>query len=638
MEKTFQVLEFYKILEKLEEYAYTEYAKEKFKNLTPFLSENKVLSELNETTEARKILDTVGTPPMVSMKDVERLLTIANKGGMLTAIEIEYIGNMLKAVRNLKSFLNRCKDIQVGIAYYADELEDLEEIRGEIENCIRDGHIEDSASNTIKEVRRNITILEARAKNKAEEMLGTNKEIYAESFISYKAGHICLPVKKEYKTRLVGSVIEKSRTGETLFIEPSSIAKISEELQQLKIEENNEEIRILYTLSALLSDVFSVIEKNRKAIEHLDFAFAKGKLSAEWDAVSPKINTEREIKIVEGRHPLLDKGVCVPLDFTIEKGINGILITGPNTGGKTVCIKTIGLFSVMAQCGLHIPCKESNICMNSMVLCDIGDGQNISENLSTFSSHIINILDILGKANRESLVILDELGSGTDPTEGMGIAIAVLEELRKKDCMFVVTTHYPEVKVYAEKTEGMVNARMSFNKQTLEPLYQLEIGKAGESCALYIASKLGMSEEMIKRAYQESYGETNLQKLDLPAVQKEKKQAISKHGPTIQKKQEQKETSKRAESFRLGDSVIVYPEKKIGIVCKPANEKGEILIQQRKEKRLINHKRLQLKIPASELYPEDYDFSIIFDSVENRKKRHQMGKKHQPGMEIKLEE
>ena len=387
----------------------------------------------------------------------------------------------------------------------------------------------------------------------------------------------------------------------------------------------------------MLLEQSSAFERDKRTIEQLDFIFAKGKLSIEMNACNPNINTQRIIELKEARHPLIDKDICIPLDFTMEKDIKGVLITGPNTGGKTVCIKTIGLLSIMAQCGLQVPCKEANICMNSDVLCDIGDGQNISENLSTFSSHITNILDILEKVNNESMVILDELGSGTDPTEGMGIAIAVLEELRKKDCIFIVTTHYPEVKSYAQKTEGILNARMAFDKQTLKPLYKLEIGKAGESCALYIASKLGMSEEMIKKAYQASYGDDNMQKLGI-SFSKPNKIRMPIETSKIEKKKEYKEKSKEALRFNMGDSVIIYPEKKIGIVCKKANDKGEILVLRQKEKIWINHKRLKIKNTASELYPEDYDFSIIFDTVENRKKRHQMGKRHDSSIQIELEE
>jgi dsDNA-specific endonuclease/ATPase MutS2 len=558
---------------------------------------------------------------------------------MLTATELEYIGNILRAIKNLKGFLIRCKNIDVGIAYYADELDDLSDIRMEIENSVRDGYINDYASNVLKDIRRNISILEDRIKSKAEAMLGINKEIYSENFISDRGGHICLPVKKEYKSKISGSVIDKSRTGETLFIEPTSIAKINEELQKLKIEENNEEIRILYTLSVIVSDAFSIFEKNRKTIEHLDFAFAKGKLSIELNAISPKINTKGYIQIKQGRHPLLDKDICVPLDFEIDNKTKGILITGPNTGGKTVCIKTIGLLSIMAQCGLHIPCTEADIYINTGVLCDIGDGQNISENLSTFSGHITNILDILEKANNESIVILDELGSGTDPTEGMGIAIAILDELRKKNCIFIVTTHYPEVKSYGDKTEGIINARMAFDTENLKPLYKLEIGKSGESCALYIASKLGMSEDMIKKAYKVAYQKEDIEELGITFTKNEVTFKKNKKLVKVEKKQEYKEISKTALSFNIGDCVIVLPEGKLGVVCKKANEKGEILVQkQQKQKELINHKRLKLKIPAIKLYPEDYDFSIIFDTVSNRKKRHQMTKKHQTNIQIELEE
>jgi|GEM_PF-3518798 len=234
MEKTFQVLEFYKILNKLEEYSYTENAKQKFRELTPYLSENRVASALNETSEAKKILESIGTPPLISMKDIGRLLTLSNQGGMLTATELEYVANVLRAIKQLKTFLNRSKDVQVGMAYYADELEDLNDIREEIEKTVDNGYINDYASTTLKDIRRTISILEEKAKNKAESMLGANKEIYAESFISNRGGHICLAVKRKYKARISGSVIDESRTGGTVFIEPTAIAKISEEVRKSK--------------------------------------------------------------------------------------------------------------------------------------------------------------------------------------------------------------------------------------------------------------------------------------------------------------------------------------------------------------------------------------------------------------------
>lgn len=333
------------------------------------------------------------------------------------------------------------------------------------------------------------------------------------------------------------------------------------------------------------------------------------------------------------RHPLMDQTVCVPLNFEMGNGINGVIITGPNTGGKTVAIKTVGMNCFMAQCGLHVPCEEAEICMNNQILCDIGDGQNMSENLSTFSAHITNILAILKKTGRESLVILDELGSGTDPAEGMGIAIAVLEELRRSGALYLVTTHYPEVKNYAEKAEGIINARMSFDRESLRPLYQLEIGKAGESCALYIARKLGMPGSMLKCASEAAYGENTQEFLEVDAAEA----LVQERTAGVKKKKILKNNQKQAEVFQLGDSVMVYPDKKIGIVCQTADEKGVLRVQMRDKKIWINHKRIKLHVAAEELYPEDYDFSIVFDTVEERKARHQMGRKHVAEMELYIE-
>lgn len=248
----------------------------------------------------------------------------------------------------------------------------------------------------------------------------------------------------------------------------------------------------------MVAESISLMNENIRLIEKLDFIFSKGKLSIDLDAAAPAINTERRIILKDARHPLMDRALNIPLQFEIGSQARGIIITGPNTGGKTVAIKTVMLSCIMAQCGLHVACKEADICMNSSYLCDIGDGQDITENLSTFSAHIKNVLEVLHEVHRDSLVIMDEMGSGTDPTEGMGIAIAILEELRKSGCLFLVTTHYPEVKDYADKTEGIINARMTFDKETLKPTYQMVIGEAGESCAFYIADRLGMPNEMLK--------------------------------------------------------------------------------------------------------------------------------------------
>ena len=624
MTDTEKILEFDRIKEKLAELACTDKARQQIQELKPSLSELEVKASQRETTEARKMIEICGNPPVTALQGVDEWIEFASKGGCLTPQQLEQISMVLAAVRRLKDYLRRGKEHEIGLAYYEENLDGLDDIREELGSKIRNERVDDYASKTLKSLREAIDRAETKMHEKADAILKANKQYMADNFSTLRNGRICVPVKKEYKFKIQGSVIDKSSTGSTLFIEPLQVARLYDEVQELKIDEENEEIRILYTLSSMLSDKEEIIRSNSRAVEKLDFIFAKGKLSLEQEGIQPEINTDRHIRIKNGRHPLMDKAVNIPLNFEIGNGINGVIITGPNTGGKTVAIKTVALNCMMAQCGLHVPCEEAEICMNNAILCDIGDGQNLSENLSTFSAHITNVLDILKKAGRDSLVVMDELGSGTDPAEGMGIAIAILEELKKSNALFLATTHYPEVKEYARRTEGIINARMTFDKESLKPLYQLVIGEAGESCAFYIAGKLGMPGYMLSRAAKAAYGSDGETKIEGMAGNEELKK--SSH-PKIQKIKKAV-TQKEAKKYQIGDSVMVYPEKKIGIICRMADEKGMLQVQMKKEKRWVSHKRIKLHVPAEQLYPEDYDFSIIFDSVEKRKAQHDMKRKY----------
>ena len=625
-----KMLEFDKVIGQLEELACTETGKEQIRRLQPSLSESEVRAWQRATTEGRVMLEKCGMPPITALEEIPKLIEIAEKGGCLLPEQLERIAANLTAVRRLKDYLNRGKAYDIGLPYYEENLDSMDEIREELQDKIRGSRVDDYASRLLKSLREGIDRTETKMREKADAAIRTNKDCMSDSFSTIRNGHICIPVKKEYKFKVPGSVIDKSSTGSTLFIEPVAVAKLYEELQEMRIDEENEERRILYTLTAMLSDKADIIVKNNATIEKLDFIFAKGKLSMAYDGVEPSINTERYIRLEGGRHPLMDRKVNVPLQFEIGRGIKGVIITGPNTGGKTVAIKTVALNCLLAQCGLHTACERAEICMNNLILCDIGDGQNLTENLSTFSAHITNVLSILRKADKESLVILDELGSGTDPAEGMGIAIAILKELKKSGALYLVTTHYPEVKTYAEQEEGVVNARMTFDKESLKPLYQMIIGEAGESCAFYIARKLGMPEGMLWEAQKAAYGSSSVGKeFDTQLEQglrKEKNASVKKSKPFHQKQ--------LSEKFRRGDSVMVYPDKKIGIVCEPVNEKGVLRVQLPDKKIYINHKRVKLHVSSDELYPEDYDFSIIFDTVENRKARHQMERKYVKDLEI----
>lgn len=638
MNKNYEILAFNEIINRLEEHANSPKAREKIRELEPYLNESELRKNLRETTQARQMLDIIGMPPTPAMENIEEFIDKIVRYELLLPEQLEQIGTFLVAVKRMKEYLERGKMHQISLAYYSENLVLMDELREEIERCIRYGRIDDFASPILQDVRKKLRHLEDKIKEKAESILRTQKRYMSESFIVNRNGRICLPVKKDYKSKIEGSVVEKSSTGGTFFIEPISVTRLREEKEILEIEEDNEERRIIYTLMNEIAEQEEFFRQDIEILVKMDFVFAKAKLSVDMKGIEPGINTERLLTIKEARHPLLEEESCVPLNFSLGGVTNGIIITGPNMGGKTVSIKTVGLFCLMACAGLHLPCKEADICMNNQVLCDIGDGQNMADNLSTFSSHIKNVLDVLQKVTKESLVIMDELGSGTDPAEGMGIAIAILEQLRLSGCLFLVTTHYPEVKTYAARYNEIENARMAFDRENLKPLYRMEIGKSGESCALYIAKRLGMPGDMLMTAAKEAYGgvkEELVVELDL------QKDAISNirktHVPSIIKIKKNSHIQPYIQVFNRGDSVTILPEESIGIVVCPDDEKGNVLVQIKGKKITINKKRLKLKVEASQLYPEDYDFSIIFDTVENRKARHDMERKHTGDLTIKIE-
>ncbi len=631
-------IEFHKIKEIWSQLAVTQRAKERIAETTFILSEGELKKQLRDTTDSREMIEKLGTPPLQNVDEIKEIMMAAEKGDCLTPYQLERVERVLVAVRRLKDYLGRGKMYDNPIAFYEENLDEAGDVREEICRQIRNGAVDDYASKELAQLRGQIERCEEQMKLKAEQIMRADKAYMADQYCTFRNGRLCVPVKKEYKLKVSGSVIDKSATGSTLFIEPTGVARYYEELQQLKIGEENEVYRILYTLTAMVASVSPVMGENISMLERLDFIFSKGKLSIDLGATEPAVNTERRIVLKNARHPLMDRAVNVPLQFAVGEGdVQGIVITGPNTGGKTVAVKTVMLNCMMAQCGLHVTCEAADICMSNAYLCDIGDGQDIAENLSTFSAHIKNVLEVLRGIDRDSLVIMDELGSGTDPAEGMGIAIAILEELRKSGAIFLVTTHYPEVKEYAEKTKGMINARMTFDRETLSPTYQMVIGEAGESCAFYIADRLGMPHDMLRTAVAAAYGEEAVGTCHFQT--KEHADSRERRGGTvrIRKSRQGKGGPDLSMKYKRGDSVMVYPDKKIGIVCAPINEKGVLRVQLPDKKIWINHKRVKLHVAAAELYPEDYDFSIIFDSVANRKIRHDMDRKYTEDM-IRYEE
>ncbi len=627
MNTYYQMLEFPAVLAMLKECAVTEAAKQEIEELTPILSEAVCLNRMAETTAARRTLDTFGAPPLTMMKGLAEAVNQSEIGAMLTSEQLTGVAQFASACKRMIAYLLRSVDQYPEIASYMHGLTPLVDLQAEIERSVGEDRVYDEASALLKDLRRKILFFEGKIKEKVSQILQSQKKLLADGYSTRRGGHYVLPIQSRYQSQFDGRVIDTSATGATVFMEPRAITTLQAELNQLTVEEDAETRRILYTLSALVAEYAEPIRRNRKTLEKLDFLFAKAKLSAAMGANAVRIGSARSISILRGRHPLLDRATCVPLDFSIGEDTRGVIITGPNTGGKTVALKTVGLLSLMAQCGLHVPCApESYLAIYDGYWCDIGDSQNISQNLSTFSGHMTNVIRVLQNASRDALVLLDELGSGTDPAEGMGIAIAVLEELRRRDCLFLTTTHYPQVKTYAENTAGIQSARMTFDETTLAPLYRLELGKSGESCALHIAGRLGLMPHLLARARHEVYG-TPLE--ELPAS------AAGKAPPSkLVRLALRQENADIAAKFSRGDSVEVLPGKEVGIVYKPADEHGDVIVQVKGEKRKVRHTHLRLRVPAAELYPPDYDFSVIFDSVANRKASRILGKRYDPSVAI----
>ncbi len=456
-------------------------------------------------------------------------------------------------------------------------------------------------------------------------------------------GRYVIPIKSQYKNNIDGSIHDMSTSGSTVFVEPAEVKKAQDELNMLRIEEEREVYRILSSLTAMIETRERELSINIETMSYYDFLFAKAKYSKSIEGRTAGLNNDNYICINNGRHPLLGKD-AVPLNFTIGEDYRSLVITGPNTGGKTVVLKTVGLLTMMVQSGLHVPVeKDSSFAIFADILADIGDSQSIEQNLSTFSSHIKNIISIINCADTHTLVIMDEMGAGTDPGEGMGIATAVLEELYKRGATILATTHYSEIKGFAENTPGFKNGCMEFDINTLKPLYRLKIGKAGESNALFIALRLGMEKRLIERAHEITYKEAKEYfeyKPEIVEYRQAEDKAVTQHQEVLEKLKDVHkaknilEKQKAKPKFNLGDCVYISTMNRTGIVCELENNKGEVGVMVMKQKFKINHKRLTIYIEGEELYPEDYDFDIVFESKDNRRKKKIMNSKHVEGIQI----
>lgn len=474
MTQDMQTLGFDQIISQLQNHAVSSAAKEQLSQTSPILNEALCLARMEETTAARIVLDNAGNPPLAEMSDLAAALTQALQGSMLSAGQLSRASLFAATIRRMRRYLSQCFSFSPAIASWQTELPDLEELCEAIDRAIREDDILDDASTALRELRRKRERTEQTIRDKLNQILLHHKEKLADAFITQRSGHFVVPVQRRYQSAFPGRVIDASGRGSTVFMEPNAVAAIQQELDLLTIDLDAEERRILWELSDRLASEESALRKAMRTMADLDVIFARAKLSAAMKARPVQLTVQRRIHLIAARHPLLDPTRCVPLDFELAAPDMAVAVTGPNTGGKTVCLKTIGLLTLMAQSGLHIPCGEgSEISLSDGVYCDIGDSQSISSSLSTFSGHMTNVIRILSLCSRDSLVLLDELGSGTDPAEGTGLAAAILEELLRRQCFFLVTTHDPQIKQWARQTKHVVSARMAFDRVSLQPLYRL---------------------------------------------------------------------------------------------------------------------------------------------------------------------
>ena len=623
-------LGFDRIIEQLKDQAVSAAARRVLAETAPLMNEGLCRARMEETTAARRVVESAGTPPLAETEGTEAGLNEALQGSMLLPAQLTSVARFCTAVRRLYRYLQSVQNRSAGIASWHTELPDLTRLSEDIERSVREDIVLDDASPALRNLRRQKEHTEQGIREKLNQIILHHRKELADSYITRRNGCYVVPVQKRFQAQFPGRLVDASGKGTTVFMEPSAVQALRQELDQLLMDIDTEERRVLWELSDLVASEADPLRKAIRVMTDLDVLFARAKLSLEMDARPAEITAERRIHLADARHPLLDRASCVPLNLALSIPDAGIAVTGPNTGGKTVCLKTVGLLTLMAQSGLHIPCAEGTVVgMMDRVLCDIGDSQSISQNLSTFSGHMTNVIRILRECSRDSLVLLDELGSGTDPAEGSGLAAAILEELLRRGCFFLVTTHDPQIKQWAEQTEHVISARMAFDRASLMPLYRLELGKSGKSCAIEIARRLGMDEGLLDRARQVAdrgpgtRPETRHKPMYVPATR-------------LQRMEKKAEGS--FEHFCVGDSVQLLPDRKNAIVYQPADDEGNVVIQLQGRKLTVRHNRLKLLVPASRLYPPDYDFSIIFDTVANRKAAHTMDRKFDPDAVIILKE
>ncbi len=577
-EKVLRVLEYDKIIEKLIERASSALGKGLAGALRPYTDIDLVNNSQKETTDAVNCILRKGTPPLGGIHDIRSIIKRAEAGGTLNPGDLMKVGDVLRASRNLKGYLSRDKmeiDDTNTILLLCSSLGVNKTLEERLEQAIEsEDSLSDYASPQLASIRRNIRRTQDSIKDRLSSIIRSeqNKKYMQDAVVTLRGDRYVVPVKQEHRNQIPGLVHDMSSSGATLFIEPMAVVEANNEIKQLRNKEAQEIERILMMLTGEVADIAALLSENVVLLARIDFAFAKARLSLDLKGVEPVMNSLGRIIIKRGGHPLIDPKSVVPIDLDLGDAFSTLVITGPNTGGKTVTLKTTGLFVLMAQAGLHIPAAEnSEISVFREVFADIGDEQSIEQSLSTFSSHMTNIVDILNRLDNDSLVLFDELGAGTDPTEGAALATAILDTLTERKIRTMATTHYSELKLYAMTTEGVQNACCEFDVETLRPTYRLLVGVPGRSNAFAISKRLGLTDDIIERARYFLKGEDIKFEELLSEIQKNRTEA-----------EKERDLAERARNDIERIKAVSLEAKK-----KTENERETIMNQARQEARKI---------------------------------------------------
>ena len=553
-DKSIRTLELPRVLELLSEQAVSAEAKQRALRLRPETEPEEVLRLLDQTDAARNLIGLRGSPSFSGVKPVAEALDRADRGGALNTRELLTIADLLTAARRAKEYFNDEAAEKTAIDHLFLSLHGNRFLEEKIKRAIPDEDtIADAASTELADIRRHMRAAQAKSRQILQKIISSPSygKILQETIITQRDGRFVVPVKAEHKGDLPGLVHDISSTGATLFVEPMGVVQANNEYIELQAKEQKEIDRILAEFSAEAAAHREDIQWDYDTLVHLDLIFARGQLSYKMNAVRPEVRRDGAIHLRKARHPLLDKKKAVANDLELGDRFDTLVITGPNTGGKTVTLKTLGLLTLMTQCGLHIPAADrSAVSVYERVLADIGDEQSIEQSLSTFSAHMVNIVEILKEADRHSLVLFDELGAGTDPVEGAALAIAVIQHVRRLGAKVAATTHYAELKTFAMTTAGVENASCEFDVETLAPTYRLLIGIPGKSNAFAISRRLGLPEDVIAAAQGQMSGES-VRFEDILTQLEEKRQALEKREQEADRLLRQREEdARRAREFR----------------------------------------------------------------------------------------